>query len=374
MSESPQEFAREVASEYLDARFKLAQHPPGLRESVETRFAAMSDDITGRVKSQIKQLESPDLDRPQVYYAHQEAIETSLQEAAAGLRTAMAAEGHFVDPILFERVATRMLASTAAWAIRSEAARVPRPPTRHRALSWTLPPVPWLNDRASQWPPAEAVAINEQRELPLDELPRCDEAPYAGWVQLGFVERQHTYSSRNPDQPERQYVVLAGVVAVNGDQADGTKTPFIGSAPSVWTHRAVELAPTLQQAQVRVSLSALATPLVAFLGFESTFGVPRSDTAPGLHPFLLAPHIALSALLELAPESPANRLMLVDGAGPALVCRQWSSFPIHDGNYEPLEPAVIGADLLIRPDLYDTAVEVIGQSRLRIGFSLRVSP
>jgi hypothetical protein len=43
MSEGSQEFAREVTREYLDARFKLAQDPPGLREAVETRFAAISD-------------------------------------------------------------------------------------------------------------------------------------------------------------------------------------------------------------------------------------------------------------------------------------------------------------------------------------------
>lgn len=373
MTESSQEFAREVTSEYLDARFKLAQDPPGLREAVETRFAAISDEVTDRVKSQIKQLEARDLDRPQVYYAHQEAIETSLQEAAAGIRTAMAVEGHLVEAVPFERSATQMLAPTAAWAIRSEAARVPRPPTRHPALSWTLPPVPWLNDSTFTWPPGEAGALQAQNELPLDDLPRCAEVPYENWVQLGFVERQHTYSSKHPDQPEREHVVLAGVGAVSEDPA-GTNPPFIGSAPSIWTHRAEELVSASGQERVRARLSTLASPLVALLRFESTFGVPRSDTAPGLHPFLLAPHIALSALLELSPESPSNRLMLIDHAGPALVCRQWSSFPIHDGHYEPLEPAVVGSDLLIRPDLYETALEAIGPSRLRIGFSLRLSP
>lgn len=372
MSESPEEFAREVASEYLDARFELAQHPPGLRDAVETRFAKLSDEVTDRVRSQINQLEAPDLGRPQVYYAHQEVIETSLQEAAAGMRTALAIEGHLNDPVPFERAAARMLASTAAWAIRSEAARVPRPPTRHPALAWTLPPVPWLNDNASPWPPAEAAALLTQHELSLDHLPFCAEEPYINWVQLGFIERQHTYSSRHPEQPERQYVVRTGVGAVSHDQ-EGTNPPFIGSAPSIWTHPAVALAAMTHQEQACASLSTLASPLVALLGYESTFGAPRADVAPGLHPFLLAPHIVLSALLELAPESPSNRLMLIDHTGPALVCRQWSSYPIHDGNYEPLEPAVLGADLLIRPDLYETVVEAVGQSRLRIGFSLRVS-
>lgn len=372
MTESAQEFARAIVSEYLDARFELAQHPPGLREAVEVRFAAMSDEITDRVRSQIKHLEARAPDRPQAYYADQEAIETTLQEAAPGIRTAMAVEGHIVDAVPFEQAATRMLASTAAWAVRSEAARVPRPPTRHTALAWTLPPVPWLDDSTLPWPPAEAVALQAHHELSLDDLPRCAEAPYENWVQLGLVERQHTCPSKHPHQPERRYLILTGVEVTNGDPP-GTNPPFVRSAPSIWTHRANELEPTLHRTQAHAALSTFASPLAALLSFQNTYGVPRSDTAPGLHTFLLAPHIALSALLELAPESPANRLMLIDNAGPALVGRQWSSFPVHDGNYEPLEPAVIGADLLIRPDLYDRAVEAIGQTRLRIGLSLRAS-
>lgn len=372
MSESPQEFAHEVASEFLGARFELAQGPIGLRDAVEMRFAAMSDETIDRVRGQMKQLRASNLDRPPVYYAHQEVIETSLQEAAAGIRSAMAIEGHLVEPLPFERTASRMLASTAAWAIRSEASRVPRPPTRHPALAWTLMPVPWLNDSASPWPPEEAVPLLEQQELSFGNLPTCAEEPYRNWVQLGLIERHRTYSSRYPEQSEREYSVFAGVGVAGRDQVV-VNPPFVGSPPSIWTHRAADFLPIPDQTELRAGLSIFVGPLVALLGFESTFGSPRADTAPGLPPFLLAPHIALSAILDLAPESPSSRLMLVDHGGPALVCRQWSSFPIHDGNYEPLEPAVVGSDLLIRPDLYEIVVEAIGQARLRIGFSLQVS-
>lgn len=372
MSESPREIAKGAIEEYLEERLELAQWPPGLREAIETRFAAKHHEVTNRAKSQIKQLKARGPDRPQVYYAHEEALETSLQEAAAGIRTAMAMEGHIVEAIPFEQAATRKLASTAAWAIRSEAARVPRPPTRPAALSWTLPPVPWLNDSAYSWPPSEAVALQGQNELRANEPSRCAEAPYENWVQLGLLERQRTYASRYPDQPGRCYTISTGLEVTNGDPP-GPYLPFAGSIPTIWTSRATELEPSLYRAQAHANLAALARPLAALLDFATTLGIPHPNKAPGLHPFLLAPHIELSALLELRPESPSNRLMLIDDTGPALVCRQWSAFPIHDGNYEPLEPAVVGTDLLLRPDLYDTAVEAIGSTRLRVGLSLQVS-
>jgi len=372
MTDSPQEIAAGVVEEYLEERLELAQQPPGLRKAVEARFAAMSNEVTQRGKNQIKQLEARGPNRPHVYYAHEEALETCLQEASAGIRTAMAMEGLIVDAIPFEQAATRRLASTAAWAIRSEAARVPRPSTRPSELSWTLPPVPWLNDNAYCWPPPEAAALQRKSELPSDEPARCAEEPYENWVQLGLIERQRTYASRHPDQPRRRYTLATGLEVTNGDPA-GPRLPFAGSVPTIWCYRATELEPALHRAQAHANLAAFARPLAALLDFDSTYGIPHPNKAPGLHPFLMAPHIELSALLELRPESPLSRLMLVDDTGPALVCRQWSSFPIHDGNYEPLEPAVVGTDLLLRPDLYDIALDAIGPTRLRVGLSLQVS-
>lgn len=372
MTEEVRDIAQGVIEEYLDDRLELAQQPPGLREAVETRFAARNAEIAQRGKNQIKQLKARSHTRPHVYYAHEEAIETELQQAASGIRTAMAMEGQIVDAIAFEHAAALRLAPTAAWAIRSEAARVPRPPTRPAALKWTLPPVPWLNDSNYTWPPPEATALERTYELPREQLARCAEEPYRGWVQLGLIERQRTYATRHPVEPRRSYTIAAGLEVTNGEPAR-PQLPFFGSIPAIWTHSATELVPEMSSAQARANLAALSRPLAAILDFDSTPGVPHPFRAPGLHPFLLAPHIELTAILQLSPETPATRMMLLDDSGPAVVCRQWSAFPIHDGNYEPLEPAVTGTDLLLRPDLYDTVVEAVGSTRLRVGLSLRVS-
>lgn len=373
MIDDPEEMAQEIVEEYLAERLALAGRIPGLREAVEARFAADADEIANRSRSQSRQLRARDANRPQAYYGYEEALETCLQQAAAGIRTAMAMEGHIVQAIPFERAATRQLASTAAWAIRSEAARVPRPPTRPAALSWTLAPVPWLESSAYSWPPLEAADLLGQHQLPSNQPSRCTEVPYENWVQLALIERQRTRASKRPDQPERSYTVCIGLEVTNGNTVR-SRLPLLASSPTIWTNRATDLAPSLHPAQARANLAALARPLAALLDFDNTPGVPHPSRAAGLHPFLLAPHIELSALLDLSPEFPSNRLMLVDDAGLALVCRQWSSFPIHDGSYDALEPAIVGTDLLLRPDLYETAVAAIGPTRLRVGLSLRVSP
>lgn len=271
MTGNAREFAEAAFGEYLEERLDLTNSPPGLREAVEARFAAKSDDVTNRVKDQARQLEARGFERPQAYYAHEEVLETSLQEAAAGLRTAMAMEGHIVEAISFEQAATRRLASTAAWALRSEAARVPRPPTRPALLSWTLPPIPWLNDSSYTWPPPEAVALQGQLELPSNEPSRCAEAPYENWVQLGLIERQRTYATKHPDQPERRYTIATGLVTTTGDPPR-PYLPFVASAPTVWTHRATALEPALSQAQAHANLAALGRPLAALLRFPPDRG------------------------------------------------------------------------------------------------------
>jgi hypothetical protein len=62
---------------------------------------------------------------------------------------------------------------------------------------------------------------------------------------------------------------------------------------------------------------------------------------------------------------------MIDDHGPALVCRQWRGFLIHDGSYGQLEPAIHGADLLLRPDLYDIVAAAADQDRITLGVTTR---
>jgi hypothetical protein len=76
------------------------------------------------------------------------------------------------------------------------------------------------------------------------------------------------------------------------------------------------------------------------------------------------------AALGLEPTEGICGFSLSDATGEALICRQWHGHLVHDGNYEPLLPAVAGADLLIRPDLFARLHDTIGAARCRAGVNV----
>jgi len=370
MTVNPDWAAEELVAEYLDPRLDNVSGPPGIREAVVARLTARIEDILERGDAQRHQLRARGPNRPSVYYAHEEAPEQELQAVLAGIRTALAMEGHMVDGPGFERDATAGLGSTAAWAIRSDGSRVPRPPTRPADLAWSLPPVPWLSDTSFVWPPPEAVVLEPLFELP-GEPARCAERPYEGWVQLGLLEEQHTHPTRHPAAPRREFTLSVGLEVTNGGTR-GPYLPFAGSAPEIWTHRFDELVPEMTSAQAAANLVALNRALTNLVEFDHAVGDPHPFRGPGRQLFVLAPHIELVALLGLRPEWPSMRMALVDDAGLALVSRQWHGFLVHDEHFEPLEPAVIGTDLLLRPDLYDDLRTAVGDDRLLVGLLLKV--
>lgn len=107
------------------------------------------------------------------------------------------------------------------------------------------------------------------------------------------------------------------------------------------------------------------------INYRGQLGAPYQGRGAGLHPFTLVPRLELVAFLGLRPEQPAVRHCLVDDQGLALVGRLWRGFLIHDGNYSPLEPAIHGADIIIRPDLYDRFEDVVGKDSIKSGMAVR---
>ena len=365
-----------LVDQFLGQRLEDAGEPAGLRGTVAAQVALHIDQINDRGRQQVRQLKSSSSRRPaDAYYADEEIAEDELQSAAASIRTALAISGELVEPIPFERSVSGSLASTAAWAIRSEASRVPRPPTRVSVLEWSLVPIPWVEDTDSTWPSEDAVALANTRELTDNdaEPARVKEPPYENWVQIALLERQRTFASKYPPLPARQILLSTGLEICDGPAPDGSM-PLSETAPDLWVHHYHELAPLLDVAHAGKALRSSTGPLASLLRFTDQPGNPHRHRGPGLPPFLLGPRIELVALLELRPETPVLRLALVDDHGPALVCRQWRSFPIHDGDYEPLEPGLHGADLVLRPDLYEIVRAAIGADRLKIGLALTCDP
>lgn len=366
------EHAEGLVSSFLDERLEFANEPPGLREAIIQGVQLRAEEIQQRGIEQIQQQRSPNSRRIPDAYLHDEVVlEDELQKGAAGIRTALALEGALVsDPRRFEHALAGQLASSARWAMRAEASRVPRPPTRPTALGWSLKPIAWVEDD-SKWPPPGAVSLEGTRHLAgTDAEPtRVAEEPYSGWVQLGMFEQQGTLRRSHPEAPARQLLIATGIEVFEERSPEGS-LPLSEARPISWTVAHHRIDPDLDHDLAGAVLATTQGPLAAMVDYDLELGAPHRLRGAGLHQFALAPRFEAVAFLGLRPEQPSVRHVLIDDEGPALVGRVWRGFLIHDGNYTPLIPGVQGGDLILRHDLYERLESVVGRERMRFGITV----
>ncbi|MFE4492418.1 hypothetical protein ACFRKD_08145 [Streptomyces niveus] len=181
---------------------------------------------------------------------------------------------------------------------------------------------------------------------------------------------------RHPDQPARHVRIALGLEAVNDDPPPGT-LPLAQAPWQTWTRPLRRLAPGLTKAETAAEhIRTKNQALVALTDAGTTLMVdtPHRDSGLGLPLYVLAPAASVVRTLGLEPTAGICGFSLSDAAGEALICRQWHGHLVHDGNYDPLLPAIAGADLLIRPDLFTRLCDTIGPSRCRTGISVRHMP
>jgi len=375
MSRDHRAMADALVDGYLGSRLEQAGDPPGLREAVvdlaATAFA--NPDLEELMRHQLEQLRGRGSKAiPDAYFADEAATEDALQRAAAGLRVAAAQNGRILDPRSFERGAALRLADNPRLALRAELARVPRPATRPEELRWSLEPAPWAHDRdeTDRWPPPGLDAAASLRCLPggASALARVEDGPHAGWIQIGMIERHLTRARRYPDRPSR--LVLIGVGLEITDTAPPARSlPFASSPWHLWIAPWWRLEPTTNAGAAIQQLSTLSAPVVA-LADDGRGGALLRRAGLGGPPFLLAPVLPLVVALGLEPTPGISGFSLGDGDGPGLVGRQWRGHLVHDGNYQPLAPAVEGADLVVRPDLFARVLDIVGKGRTCTGVSV----
>lgn len=369
----PREQAEALVRLFLDDRLTDAGEPPGVREAVIQEVVAQVEPMEQRFRRQVDQLRSPSSKRiPNAYFADEEALENALQYAAAGVRAARAREGFVnADARGFEAPFAFRLAASARWALLQESSRVPRPATRHHLLAGSLGPIPW-QDNENGWPPPTAVELRGARTLKgSDAEPvRVVGGPYNSWVQLAMFERQATLASDFPKLPSRQLLISTGLEPADAPVPAGSM-PLGTNSPNIWLASYDRLLPGVDQMSAAEVLREVRGPLVGIADYDGQRGGPHRLRGVGLLPFSLVPRVELAACLDLRLESPAVRHCLVDGQGPALVGRNWRGFLIHGGGYTPLEPAVEGTDLLVRPDLYERVEATLGKNRIQLGIAVR---
>jgi hypothetical protein len=362
--------AGHLVETYAGKRLAAADEPAGLRESTSAlTAAALSMDAFERlIRGRLEQLRHPSSRAiPDAYLADEAAVEDALQRAAAGIRTAMAKAGHLVDALSFERSALLRLYDDSRLAVRAELARVPRPSTRPGALDWSVTPAPWATDPRddSSWPPPGADVTVGLRSLPgsCAALAHVEHGLHAGWTQIGFIESHSTPPRPYPDRAGRHVFVASALETADGEPPEGS-LPFTALPWRLWT---------MLPHQIDESMNAERAAAILSSGDQALVGLREERVRVaglGEPPFLLIPAFALVVALGLVPTPGIGGFSLGDRDGPGLVGRLWRSDLVHDGGYQPAFPAVDGADLLLRPDLFQRLQRITGDSRARVGVSV----
>ncbi|MEU3624813.1 hypothetical protein BS329_17880 [Amycolatopsis coloradensis] len=364
MTTDHEDFAEYLVQEHL--AHLLADAPVLRRATVELTAAALAEFADDLLSEQLDHLRGPGSQRiPDAYLACEAAVNDSLQHAAAGLRSAMAQTSTLTDPHDFERAWTDFLSDDDHLSVRAEHARVPRPATRPDALTWSLTSAPWFSERDTDdaWPPPGIKSVTRLRSLPGDPPPFAEvsDGPHAGWLQIGLAEAHQTPARSYPAQPGRKVLIIAGLEVVDAAPPAGS-APFTDAPWQLWTVPWDELGIGAEQQLPPGGFPAAA---VTNGGRSARRG---GNNGLGLPLFLLAPAPCLLPVLGLRPTSESfSGFSLSDSDGPGVVCRQWREHLVHDGNYEPLTPAVEGCDLILRPDLLVKLQELAAPRRLQVG-------
>ncbi|ODT04201.1 MAG: hypothetical protein ABS52_05990 [Gemmatimonadetes bacterium SCN 70-22] len=222
--------------------------------------------------------------------------------------------------------------STGQWALGLEDAVVRRalPDVRlHLGLAASRAPRP-------PWPAAETVTEGVSLPLVLGD----DDPYYAGWTRLAYLERRYLPDPNAPyGRPTEEITVLAGVVAVPlGRAVPPGAVPFVDGDAQDWWSPDGEFG----GGRASVALARAEGPLVGLDRVTDWLG----DTD------VLVPPAALVDLLHVAaPEFGGPLVWRDDQESPAVALRTWW---VRNGEALFAEPAAcVGADLVIRPDLFE---------------------
>ncbi|MFF0818308.1 hypothetical protein ACFYVR_24620 [Rhodococcus sp. NPDC003318] len=347
---------------------------PGLYEAtIDFTAIALTEGGNDLMRHQLDQLCGTTRRRlPDAYLAAEAAPRDAIEQAAAGLRSALAQAGHLVDAHGFEHQLAEYLADDEQLSIRTEVARIPRPNIRPDPLRWSLDPAPWASEDRSNdapWPPAGFDTVAGLRTLPdgVAALARVDNGPHAGWTQIGLAEKHHTPARRYPALPQRTVLIMLGL-EITDTAPPPRSLPYTEGPWQLWTE------PWQQRVGIPTIPDLFATesfPVLALTDGGLCGPRHRRNNGPGLPEFLLAPAPQFVAALDLHPTPGAfSGFSLSDDNGPALVGRQWRGHLVHDGNYKPLTPAVEGCDVLIRSDLIAKVIDLAGADRVHVGIQV----
>ena len=335
---------------------------PSLRVAVRERVdTCLRDEM---VKQRLEDQLNAFADRarklwPDAFLVCEQTIEDALQFVATGGRSALLMAGDPVlSPIAWEYALASSLLDDPMTPLSLEATRQPRP---------RLIPPPssgdevWVRIRehiADRSNSCITEAVERQSLLsatlgmePAGSVPIVDGGTFNGWRWIATVERRLVKppdSYREPDLFVKRYRVLE--VRELDDRQALTMPPVAAGELKMWRVKV--------ESEIGVRLLHTSQPLVgedlelAIVGDgHRGLGVPDS---------ILVPTALLIGLLNLYPSSPWN---YEDKEGASLALITWRAEYDTSDHYLAW-PRISGSGIVIRPDLFDRLVGLVGKYRL----------
>jgi hypothetical protein len=335
---------------------------PGLLNAVGDQVTEIraSEAFKKRLKSQIDAFaDSIRKQWPNAFLANDEIVEDSLQSIAAGGRTACLMAGELIaSPMEWEDQLASALLNDPTIPLLLETHRQPRP---------QISPPPSIGNEVwvqiheyqshSSRPSVVEAAEEDERLLatitvkPASCSPIVEGGNFGGWRWFASVENRcvkHPDWQRKTDLFVERYCALE--VRNTNDRQALTRPPVTTGDLRLWS---IEVDHTLE-----APLFEKSQPLVG-IDYELAI-VGDVHHGLGVPIPLLAPTTSLISLLKLHPGEPFS---YEDENGLALALTTWRA-EYDTSDYYLARPQLWGCGIVIRPDLFNQLVTVVGEDRL----------
>ncbi len=335
---------------------------PRLRRAVRARLEMSLNEeaFKKRLKSQLDSLAGVRRERwPDAFLAPEQVIEETLQSVATGGRTARLIAGNPVsNPIRWEDELASTLLDDPIIPLTIEACRQPRPslhppPSKGHAL-WDQ-----IRERAAGGSAAYIEEATEENGIffatitmkPSSFLPAVEHENFRGWYWIATMEQRSLKLSGQHNKPSlvsKRFCVLE-VRDVNDRQALLLPPITTGDLRMWRTEVNTDFgSPKFDSSQ----------PIIGMDNELSMIGDGRQGL--GAPDSLLVPTASIIAVLNLHPGVTCN-YEDKDGIGLALAI--WRA-EYDTSEYHLAWPRICGSGIMIRPDLLERLIAVVGKPRL----------
>jgi hypothetical protein len=265
-------------------------------------------------------------------------FEEEFQRMLGSARSCLALRGDLIkDPLNWEQSLSEAVADAAPYQLALEATRIPRPPSLPSAKD--IESKLEIIFRNSPHETADEIESTLNYSDAEQSCKKVDHLDLQGWAVVASIERSIIDSDRWRGEKGRIIQAVGAIeLRIPGDSRFLDFPPITKQSYRSWFSTA---------GSGHSSLSANQTAPLFGIDPE-TDPLSTAMTGLGWSCQVISPLQTLTHYLQLTPSS--RLFELKDSIGPALLLRHWRTRYTND-SYSLTKPTVVGAQILIRPDL-----------------------